>query len=29
MDIDTNELAAIVGDHLPADLRHMWPTWNK
>ena len=26
-DVDSNELAAIVADHLPADLRHLWPTW--
>jgi hypothetical protein len=22
-----DELEAIVGDHLPADCRHLWPTW--
>ncbi len=26
-DIDGNELDAIVSDHLPADLRHLWPVW--
>lgn len=25
--IDGNELEAIIADHLPADLRHLWPTW--
>lgn len=26
---DGTELDAIVSDHLPADLRHLWPTWEK
>lgn len=26
-DIDGGELDAIVSDHLPADCRHLWPTW--
>ena len=26
-DIDGAELDAIVSDHLPADLRHLWPVW--
>lgn len=26
-DVDAHELEAIVSDHLPDDLRHMWPTW--
>lgn len=26
-DIDEHELAACVSDHLPEDLRHLWPTW--
>lgn len=26
-DMDGTELDAIVGDHLPADLRHLWPVW--
>ena len=26
-DIDGHELEAIVADHLPADLRRLWPVW--
>jgi len=26
-DIDGTELDAIVSDHLPTDLRHLWPCW--
>jgi len=26
-DIDGNELDAIVADHLPLALRHLWPCW--
>ena len=26
-DIGSDELGAIVADHLPADCRHLWPTW--
>lgn len=28
-DIDGAELEAIVADHLPANLRHLWPVWGK
>jgi hypothetical protein len=28
-DIDGTELNAIVADHLPANYRHLWPTWGK
>jgi hypothetical protein len=27
VDVDENELTAIVADHLPKELRHLWPTW--
>lgn len=27
IDIDGNELSAIVSDHLPKELRHLWPIW--
>jgi hypothetical protein len=27
MDIDGHELHAIIADHLPKDLRHLWPCW--
>lgn len=27
IDLDGNELDAIVSDFLPANLRHLWPTW--
>lgn len=27
VDVDGNELEAIVADHLPAEYRHLWPTW--
>ena len=26
--LDAHELAAFVADHIPADLRHLWPTWH-
>lgn len=26
-DIDGTELDACVGDHLPAEYRHLWPIW--
>jgi hypothetical protein len=26
-DCDGNELDAITADHLPEDLRHLWPVW--
>jgi hypothetical protein len=26
-DVDGNELDACVSDHLPKDLRHLWPVW--
>lgn len=26
-DGDGDELAAMVGDHLPKEYRHLWPTW--
>jgi uncharacterized protein (DUF2249 family) len=26
-DIASTELEAIIADHLPACLRHLWPTW--
>ena len=26
-DMDGDELDAIVADHVPADCRHLWPTW--
>ena len=26
-DIGSDELSAIVADHLPRDLRHLWPVW--
>ena len=26
-DIDGTELDACVADHLPAQFRHLWPTW--
>ena len=26
--IDGNELAACVGDHLPDNCKHLWPCWN-
>jgi hypothetical protein len=26
-DVNADELAAIIADHLPAALRHLWPTW--
>lgn len=26
-DCDGNELSAIVADHLRAEFRHLWPTW--
>ena len=26
-DIDGSELTAIVGDFLPKEARHLWPTW--
>jgi len=26
-DCDPNELAAVVADHLPKPMRHLWPTW--
>lgn len=26
-EIDSNELEAIVADHLPTKARHLWPTW--
>ncbi len=25
--IDGSEIEACVSDHLPADLRHLWPAW--
>ena len=28
-DIDGNELTAIIGDHLPKDLRQFWPCWER
>jgi hypothetical protein len=28
-DMDGTELAAIVAGYLPADLRHLWPCWEK
>lgn len=27
-DIPSHELEALIADHLPADLRHLWPTWH-
>jgi len=27
--LDRNELDAIVADHLPRGLRHLWPVWEK
>lgn len=27
-DIDSNELSAVVADHLPNDCKHLWPCWN-
>ena len=27
--IDADELQACVSDHLSADLRHLWPVWEK
>ena len=27
MDASQSEIVACVSDHLPADLRHLWPTW--
>jgi len=27
LDVDGNELDAIVSDHLPPEFRHLWPTW--
>jgi len=27
--LDGNELDAIVADHLPKGLRHLWPTWEQ
>ena len=27
--VDTAELQAIVADHLPAKLRHLWPVWER
>ena len=27
VDLDGHELEAIVSDHLPMNLRHLWPTW--
>lgn len=27
--VDGTELEACVSDHLPADCRHLWPTWQK
>ena len=26
-EISGDELAAIIADHLPANLQHLWPTW--
>jgi hypothetical protein len=26
--LDAHELAAFLADHLPADLRHLWPVWH-
>ena len=26
-DVDANELEAVVTDHLPQKLRHLWPVW--
>lgn len=26
-DIDGTELEAIVSDHIPPSVRHLWPTW--
>ena len=26
-DCGSDELEAIVSDHLPAEYRHLWPTW--
>jgi hypothetical protein len=26
--LDAHELAAFISDHLPADLRHLWPVWH-
>ena len=28
-DASGNELEAMVGDFLPKDLQHLWPTWGK
>lgn len=27
--VDSDELVACVSDHLPKDLRHLWPVWEK
>jgi hypothetical protein len=27
--VNSDELSACVGDHLPAHLRHLWPCWER
>jgi hypothetical protein len=27
LDVDGNELDAIIADHLPPEYRHLWPCW--